>query len=229
MRPPARIQPWLTPVAMIDWVYAASPEPILLRKRFAVWLTAAGPFHAARVAQLLSVSEVSVWRWVARYNRLGPEGLGPSRRGGRRPGHFTGPQQEADALAQLHPEALAGDLLTAAPIRAGLERASGHSLSHAGLYQLLARHQWRKLAPRPRHPHTEPEALEAYKKTLPPLGRPPRRDCDARRGAAWCWSLKMRPGLVASAKGGAVAGPPGPNGPTRRVRSCVSTFMPLLP
>jgi transposase len=158
---------------MVEWVYAASAEPMLLRKRLAVWLTAAGPFYAARVAQLLSVAEVSVWRWVARYNRLGPEGLGPSRRGGRRHGHFGDRQQEAEALAELDPEALAGDLLSAAPIRAELERAIGRSLSHAGLYQLLTRHRWRKLVPRPRHPQTEPEALEAYKKTLPRLGGQP--------------------------------------------------------
>ena len=184
MRPPAKIRAWLTPAAMLEWVYAASAEPMVLRKRLAVWLTAAGPFYAARVAQLLGVAEVSVWRWVARYNRLGPEGLGPSGRGGRRHGHFSDRQQEAEALAPLRPEALAGDLLTAAPIRAALERALGGPLSHAGLYQLLARQQWRKLAPRPRHPETAPEALEAYKKTSPrPGGRPP---CDygPLRGAA---------------------------------------------
>src|SRR5689334_15188030 len=229
MRPPAKIRAWLTPAAMVKWVYAASAEPMLLRKRLAVWLTAAGPFYAARVAQLLSVAEVSVWRWVGRYNRLGPEGLGPSRRGGRRHGHFGDRQQEAEALAQLHPEALAGDLLSAAPIRAELERAVGRSLSHAGLYQLLARHQWRKLAPRPRHPQTEPEALEAYKKTLPRLGGRPQRDCAARRAAAWCCSLKMRRASGASARAAIAAGHLTPNGPTRRVKSCVSTFTPSRP
>jgi transposase len=229
MRPPAKIRAWLTPAAMVEWVYAASAEPMLLRKRLAVWLTAAGPFYAARVAQLLSVAEVSVWRWVARYNRLGPEGLGPSRRGGRRHGHFGDRQQEAEALAELDPEALAGDLLSAAPIRAELERAIGRSLSHAGLYQLLTRHRWRKLVPRPRHPQTEPEALEAYKKTLPRLGGQPRRGCGARRAAAWCCSLKMRPALGASARVDAAAGHPTPNGLTRRVKSCASTSMPSRP
>jgi len=214
---------------MVKWVYAASAQPMLLRKRLAVWLTAAGPFYAARVAQFLGVAEVSVWRWVARYNRLGPEGLGPSRRGGRRHGHFADRQQEAEVLAHLHPEALAGDLLTATPIRAELERALGGSLSHAGLYQLLARHQWRKLAPRPRHPETAPEALEAYKKTSPRLGGRPPCGYGPRRGAAWCCSLRMRRASGASAKGDAAAGHPPPNGRTRRVKSYVSTFTPWQP
>src|SRR2546421_505878 len=85
MRPPAKIRAWLTPAAMVKWVYAASAQPMLLRKRLAVWLTAAGPFYAARVAQFLGVAEVSVWRLVARYNRLGPQGLGPSRPRGAAP------------------------------------------------------------------------------------------------------------------------------------------------
>src|SRR4051812_50065357 len=110
MRPPAKIRAWLTPAAMVEWVYAASAEPMLLRKRLAVWLTAAGPFYAARVAQFLGVAEVSVWRWVARYNRLGPEGLGPSRRGGRRHGHFSHPHPGGGGVAPPPPRAPAGGL-----------------------------------------------------------------------------------------------------------------------
>jgi transposase len=149
---------------MRQWVYEARAEPGFLQKRLAVWLTFAGPFHAARVAELLGVARVSVWRWVARYNRLGPEGLGPSHRGGRRHGRFANRQQEADTLAGLQAQALAGNLLTARPIRVELERVAGQPLSSAGLYQLLGRHRWRKGAPRPRHPRTKPEALAEYKK-----------------------------------------------------------------
>src|SRR4051794_17097580 len=115
MRPPAKIRAWLTPAAMVEWVYAASAEPMLLRKRLAVWLTAAGPFYAARVAQLLGVAEVSIWRWVARYNRLGPEGLGPSRRGGRRPRHLAARHQGAGGPGPPHPEGPAGDFAPAPP------------------------------------------------------------------------------------------------------------------
>src|SRR4051794_12744676 len=140
MRPPAKIRAWLTPAAMVKWVYAASAQPMLLRKRLAVWLTAAGPFYAARVAQFLGVAEVSVWRWVARYNRLGPEGLGPSRRGGRRHGHFADPQQGAEGLAHPHPEGPAGGLLPAPPIPAEVERALGGAFAPPGPSQPFAPH-----------------------------------------------------------------------------------------
>ena len=177
MRPPAKIKPWLSLPQLTEWVCAAAADTSLLRKRLVVWLMALQPSHARPVAALLGVPVVSVWRWVGRYNRGGPQALGPSRRGGRHRGHFASRAQEASALAALEPRALVGDLLTAGPIRQVLEQAAGHRLPSSTLYRLLARQDWRKLAPRPRHPRTTPDALEAYKKTSEPPGKPPRPSC----------------------------------------------------
>ena len=168
MRPPTEIKAWLNPTQLTDWVCAASGEADLQRKRLAVWLMAAHPFYAHQVAALLGVSVISVWRWITCYNRSGPEGLRASRRGGRRRGHLANRAQEARVLADWESQALAGDLLTAGPLRQALEQAAGHPLSTSSLYELLARHDWRKLAPRPRHPQNEPEAVQAYKKKLRP-------------------------------------------------------------
>jgi transposase len=177
MRPPAKIKPWLSLPQLSEWVCAASADAGLLRKRLVVWLMALQPCHARQVAALLGVSVVSVWRWVGRYNRGGPQALGASRRGGRRRGHLDSRTEEASVLAALEPRALAGDLLTAGPLRRALEQAAGHRLPTSTLYALLARQDWRKLAPRPRHPRTASETLEAYKKTSVPLGKPPRPSC----------------------------------------------------
>jgi transposase len=177
MRPPAKIKPWLSLPQLSEWVCAASADASLLRKRLVVWLMALQPSHARQVAALLGVSVVSVWRWVGRYNRGGPQALRASRRGGRHRGHFSSRTKEANALAGLEPPALAGDLLTAGPLRQALEQAVGHRLPTTTLYELLARQDWRKLAPRPRHPRTTPEALAAYKKTSGPPGKPPRPSC----------------------------------------------------
>jgi transposase len=177
MRPPAKIKPWLSLPQLTEWVCAASADASLLRKRLVVWLMVLRPCYARQVATLLGVSVVSVWRWISCYNRGGPQALQASRRGGRRRSHFDSRAQEASALAGLEPQALAGDLLTAGPIRQVLEQAVGHSLSRRSVYELLARQDWRKLAPRPRHPRTTPEALAAYKKTSSPLGKPSRPSC----------------------------------------------------
>jgi transposase len=166
MRPPAKIKPWLNPSQLTDWVCAASIDAGLRRKRLAVWLSAVRSFYAHQVAALLGVSVVSVWRWISCYNRSGPEGLRASRRGGRHRGHLGSRVQEASVLARWEPQALAGDLLTAGPLRQALEQVAGRRLSPSSLYELLARHEWRKVAPRPRHPQNEPETLRAYKKKL---------------------------------------------------------------
>jgi hypothetical protein len=88
MRALAKIKPWLSLPQLTEWVCAASADATLLRKRLVVWLMALHPCHARQVAALLGVSVVSVWRWVGRYNRGGPQALGTSRRGGRRRGYF---------------------------------------------------------------------------------------------------------------------------------------------
>ena len=108
MRPPAKIKPWLSLPQLTEWVCAASADASLLRKRLVVWLMVLRPCYARQVATLLGVSVVSVWRWVSRYNRGGPQALQASRRGGRRRGHFDSRAQEASALTGLEPQALAG-------------------------------------------------------------------------------------------------------------------------
>jgi Homeodomain-like domain len=75
MRPPAKIKPWLSLPQLTEWVCAAAADTSLLRKRLVVWLMALQPRHARQVATLLGVSVVSVWRWVGRYNRGGPQAL----------------------------------------------------------------------------------------------------------------------------------------------------------
>jgi winged helix-turn-helix protein len=121
---------------------------------------------------------VSIWRWVGRYNRGGPQALGSSHRGGAAvAATWTAGLRKPAVLAALEPRALAGDVLTAGPLRQALEQAAGHRLPTSTLYALLARQDWRKLTPRPRHPRTTPEALEAYKKTSGPLGKPSRLSC----------------------------------------------------
>jgi transposase len=177
MRPPAKIKPWLSLPQLTEWVCAASADASVLRKRLVVWLMALQPRYARQVAALLGVSVVSVWRWISCYNRDGPQALRASRRGGHRRGHFESRAEEASVLVSLEPQALAGDLLTAGPVRQALEQAAGHPLSTRSLYDLLARQDWRKLAPRPRHPRTTPEALAAYKKTSAPLGKPSPPSC----------------------------------------------------
>jgi Winged helix-turn helix len=50
-------------------------------------------------------------------------------------------------------------------LKAAYEQAIGHSTSNSTIYNLLARHGWRKLMPRPFHPNRDIAAQDAFKKT----------------------------------------------------------------
>jgi Winged helix-turn helix len=59
----------------------------------------------------------------------------------------------------------AGELLNIQDLKAAYEQAIGHSTSNSTIYNLLARHGWRKLMPRPFHPKRDIAAQNAFKKT----------------------------------------------------------------
>ena len=50
-------------------------------------------------------------------------------------------------------------------LKAAYETAIGHETSNSTVYNLLARHGWRKLMPRPFHPKRDLAAQNAFKKT----------------------------------------------------------------
>ena len=55
-------------------------------------------------------------------------------------------------------------MLNIRALKIAYEKEIGHPTSDSTIYNLLARHQWRKLMPRPFHPERDEEAQEAYKK-----------------------------------------------------------------
>jgi len=50
-------------------------------------------------------------------------------------------------------------------LKAAYEKAIGHETSNSTIYNLLARHSWRKLMPRPFHPKRNIAAQNSIKKT----------------------------------------------------------------
>lgn len=83
--------------------------------------------------------------------------------GGRRRQNMS-PEEEQAFLAPFFSEAERGGVLVVAPIKAAYEKAIARSVPDSTVYRLLARHGWRKLAPRPQHPKGDPERREAWKK-----------------------------------------------------------------
>jgi hypothetical protein len=73
--------------------------------------------------------------------------------------------EESDFLMPFIEKAKAGGILIASEIKDALQIRLGRTVALASVYNLLHRHDWRKLVPDKRHPKSDPEAQEAFKKT----------------------------------------------------------------
>jgi transposase len=87
------------------------------------------------------------------------------KRGGRHHAYLT-PQEEAELLRPFIEEAARGGILVVSQIKARLEGKLNRPLALSSAYALLHRHGWRKLAPDKRHPQSDPQAQEAWKKNF---------------------------------------------------------------
>jgi transposase len=181
MRPPAEIKPRMSARRLMTWVRDA-PTAAVYQRRLVIWLAAGRRFHAEEIAEMVQGSPRSVRRWIHVYNERGPRGLDEDGRGGRRWGYAT-PEEERRLLSPLHDRAAKAELLTADQIRSEVEQALGHPVSLSYVYQLLGRHDWRKLVPRPRHRKADLIEQIIYKSELPrPASQPVFRG--ARRAAS---------------------------------------------
>jgi transposase len=139
-----------------------------LRQAQAVLLPLESGLSLAQVAEVLGISV----GWVCRLRRrfvLEGKLNAPSRSvscGGRRRQNMT-PEQECAVLAPFLDRARSGGILVVGQIKAELENTLGRPMALSSVYNLLHRHGWRKLAPDKRHPKSDPEAQEEWKKNFP--------------------------------------------------------------
>ena len=138
-----------------------------LREAQAVLLPALHGLSLEDTGRLIGRSRATVVRLRGRFNRGVEHPEEPARQwGGRRRQNMT-PEEEAAFLAPFFEQAKQGGILVVAPIKAEYEKALGRKAPDSTVYRLLARHGWRKIAPRPRHPKGDPQAQEAWKKNSP--------------------------------------------------------------
>jgi len=129
-------------------------------------------YRAEEAAELVGVSQGTVYQWIHLYNHKGPDALMLEGRGGRRSGLFTWEEEET-LLAEIGEKAMQGLVVIAHPIREYAERKLGRVVSKDYAYDLLHRHGWRKVLPRPQHPKAKGEHQEEFKKNSPSSWRPP--------------------------------------------------------
>ena len=115
------------------------------------------------ISVILETSADMVSVWVATYAKDGIDALLPQKRGGNhRNISFA---EEANMLAEFEALANAGQIVEVSQIKQKYQELVGHSIGSGQIYYVLARHNWRKVKPRSRHPKkASPEVIEASKK-----------------------------------------------------------------
>src|ERR1700693_1594105 len=115
------------------------------------------------IAEAIVVSLSTVNRAHMAYDQGGIKALKPKPCGGRQRQNMTIAAEQA-LLARFAKAAGAGEMLNIHDIKRAYEQAIGHETSNSTIYNLLDRHGWRKLMPRPFHPQRDVEAQNAFKK-----------------------------------------------------------------
>jgi transposase len=123
------------------------------------------PVHGDLGFRLEGVSLSTVNRAHMAYDDGGIKALKPRANGGRKRENMT-VAEEKTLLARFVHAAGAGELLNIHDLKTAYEKAIGHPTSDSTVYNLLHRHGWRKLMPRPFHPKRNLAAQDAFKKTV---------------------------------------------------------------
>lgn len=121
-------------------------------------------WEAQDVAEAVGLSRSSVYRRKAEFLGKGEDALHAAGWGGRR-NEVLSEAEEAEFVAHFEEAARAGQMVTAAAMLGELAKRADKPPSAATLYRILARHGWRKVVPRPRHPEADPDRQEAFKET----------------------------------------------------------------
>jgi transposase len=111
----------------------------------------------------MGVSLSTVNRAHMAYDGGGLKALKSKPNGGRKRENMT-VAAENSLLARFGKAAGAGEMLNIQDLKAAYEKAIGHETSNSTVYNLLARHGWRKLMPRPFHPKRDIAAQNTFKK-----------------------------------------------------------------
>lgn len=138
-----------------------------LRQAQAVVLPLEFGLSLEETAQAIGVSVGWACQLRTRFVRAGGiPGRGRAARGGRRRENLTR-DEEAAFLAPFFEKAKAGGILVVGEIKQALDARLGRKVALASAYNLLHRHDWRKLAPDKRHPKADVAAQEDWKKNSP--------------------------------------------------------------
>jgi transposase len=158
-------------VEEIDARIKQCTEPWRLRRWQVIRCALVHPKPAAEIALEVGLARQTVHNLVAAYNRHGPQAVETPGHGQRQRAYLSW-QREQAVVGKCVRKSARGQVSTGSQLKPAIEKAIGRQVHKTTVYRMLKRHQWRKVAPRPRHPQANAEEQAAFKKTSP---RPSKR------------------------------------------------------
>lgn len=135
-----------------------------LKRIQCIYLRAKFNYPAATIAEIVGFHKQAVLNIHSRFLKHGEESLELKSKGGRMRENMS-IQAEKDFLKDLEQVGNDGQILEVSLVKSKLEAKLGKKIAKSSVYELLHRHGWRKIAPRPYHPSKDIEKQEAFKKT----------------------------------------------------------------
>ena len=160
-----RVQPHLT-VEEIDERLKSLHDFWRIRRWMIIRQALVDSAPAKAIALRFGVSLFTVRDLIEAYNRQGPEALETPGKGQRQRAYLS-VEEEQRVLFPFLEASQAGHIGTVGVIKTALESRIGHPIATSTVYRMVARHQWRKVVPRPRNPRSSGEEQETFKKTFP--------------------------------------------------------------
>ena len=132
-----------------------------------------------QIADMVGFDVGTVRNLHSAFLRDGEAALKLSGKGGRYHAYLT-EEEEASWLEGFRDAGENGGILEVGRIQAAFEEKVGRKVAKSTVYDLLHRHGWRKITPRPRHPKSDPDAAASFKKNFRDIVAEAKAEADAR-------------------------------------------------
>ena len=143
----------------------ATQDKQIARKLRALMLRYEGKSNEEAGKQL-GLCSVRISQLVNEYKKTGIENFTRKKYGGNH--RSMTEEEEEEILNRFREQAEAGQVIIVADIKRAFDEKLGRDTGRGYIYMLLARHGWRKLKPRSRHPQKASEEEIAASKKLKP-------------------------------------------------------------
>ena len=118
-------------------------------------------FSSDQVCDILGISNRTIFRNRSKIRNQDSDNTKPW--GGRRR-NLLSPEEEIVFLSKWKDRAISGEIISIPSLHADLIKHVGHEFPISTTYRILARNKWRKVQPDTKHPKSNTEIQEEFKK-----------------------------------------------------------------